>query len=100
MKRKSIDTGTTESEELYIVMEKKPPTVHDFLPDYNLTYEKVEKNIEAEAMIESLTTFIESNEEIVLQEYNASNTEAVKEGFQRAIAVAELFIRSLYVGGD
>lgn len=104
MKRKSIEIETEqetkESKDLYIVLEKKPVTVHDFLPEYNLKYEGVESDEEAEAMINSLTTFIQSNEEVVLQEYNSSNIEAVQEGFKRAVAIAELFIRSLYVGGE
>lgn len=102
MKRKSVDidkikTDIKQEKELYIITEKKPPTVEDYLPDYKLTYEGVDIGDEAEQMAESLNVFIKSNAEIVLQEYNSHNTEAVQEGFKRAVAICELFLRSLYL---
>lgn len=104
MKRKSVDLNTIdnnkETKELYIVMEKKPYTVEDFLPDYAFKYDRIRDNTEAESIIRSLTEFIKSNDELVLENYNSENTEAVQEGFKRATAIAELFIRSMYIGDD
>lgn len=102
MKRKSIDTnkidtGIKKEEHIYIITERKPYTVEDYLPSYNFAYEGIELSEEANDMAKSLITFIKANEELVLQEYNNSNQEAVIEGFQRAVAVAELFIKSLYL---
>lgn len=103
--RKSIDTdkiktGITKEQELYIITKPKPLTVEDYLPKYTLDYEGINTPIEAEDMARSLIDFIKANKQLVLDNYNASNTDAVQEGFQRAIAISELFIKSLYLDGD
>lgn len=97
--RKSLDIDESKNEvkELYIITEQKPYTVHDFLPSYSLKYEGIKDNLEAEAMTKALIKFIESNEQIVLDEYNSKHIEAIQEGFKRAVSLAELFIRSLYL---
>ena len=101
MKRKSVDIDKIEKvqtdikveKELYIVTERKPQTVDDYIPIYNFKYEGVDVPEEAEQMANSLITFIKANSQLVLQEYNSNNIEAVQEGFQRAIAISELFIK-------
>lgn len=97
---KSIDT--TEKKEykpLEIITEKRNPTVEDFLPEYNLKY-NYDTGEEAKEMAESLITFIKANKDLVLSEYNSSNLEAVQEGFSRGVAIAALFLHSLYLVGD
>ena len=102
-KRKSVDTTETESKvikrDIYVVKEKRNPIVEDFLPDYNLKY-NVDTDEEANTMVESMLQFIRANEELVLDEYNSSNLDAVMEGFARGVAMCSLFIHSLYIDGD
>ncbi len=86
-----------QPKELFIVEEKKPFKVEDFLPTYSYSYEGIESDEEALQMSNSLSEFIKTNKEIVLDGYSSKDMSAVIEGFQRAVAVAELFFKSLYL---
>lgn len=103
MTRKSIPRGDNDkynrvqSKELFIIKEKKPFKVEDFLPDYSFSYEHLETDDEALAMSKSLNEFIKANEEITLDGYSSKDMNAVIEGYNRAIAVTELFFKSLYL---
>lgn len=81
----------------YIVKNRKPYAVEDFLPNYSYDYDHVAIDEEASAMIGSLHEFAKSNAELVTNDYVCENKEAIIEGFQRAIAIVELYIKTMYL---
>ena len=98
--KKSVELKDEEEnivKELFIISETKEPIVEDFLPEYRLKYEGIKLNDEAEAMAKSLIDFMKEHEDLVLNEYNSKSIEAVQEGYSRATAICELFIRTMYL---
>lgn len=96
-----INTNKVKEREIFIVEEKRPPRVEDFLPNFKYKYEGIEEAEESKDIVQALNNFIKENEEVVLREYTSKDIEAVQEGFKRAIAISELFIKSMYLeGGD
>ena len=85
------------TKDLYIISQPKDPRVEDFLPSYNFTYEGVDVSDESEEIIESLRDFMKENQSLVIDKYNSKSMEALQEGFSRATAICELFIRSMYL---
>lgn len=99
MGRKSVDLTQEEEHELTIVKNKRKATVDDYLPPYTFEYQEVEKDKEADVMYQSLKSFIEENSNLVLEDYESKSEEAIQEGFQRAIAIVDLFFTTIYLSG-
>ena len=92
----SIDAENSIEENLIVKVMAKEPSVADFYPTYKFIYEGKD-DTNAEAMIKSLYEFTEQNKELVLMNYTSKDLKAVQEGYSRAMAVMELFIRYLHV---
>lgn len=99
MGRKSVDLTQGEEHELTIVKNKRKATVDDYLPPYTFEYDEIEKDKEADAMYQSLKAFIEENSNLVLEDYESKSEDAIREGFQRAIAIVDLFFTTIYLTG-
>lgn len=99
MGRKSVDLTQEEEHELTIVKNKRKATVDDYLPPYTFEYQEVEKDKEADVMYQSLKSFIEENSNLALEDYESKSEEAIQEGFQRAIAIVDLFFTTIYLSG-
>lgn len=92
-----IDDKDKKKTDLYIVKRKKPYIVDDFLPKYSYDYEHTDIDGESLAMIDDLHGFIKNNSNLAIKDYSCSDTEAIIEGFQRAIALVELYIKTMYI---
>lgn len=82
---------------LFIVKNKKPYTVDDYLPKYSYDYDHTAIDEESKAMIQSLQDFIKDNAELAINDYHSASEEAIIEGFARAIAIVELYIKTMYL---
>lgn len=98
MERKSI-APKAKKPELEIVKEEKLDSIDSYLPNYTFSYDGVE-NQEAKEIIKSLEFFIRDHEYLVRQDYQSKSDLAIKEGFSRAVAIVELFFKSLYLDGQ
>ena len=93
---KISDTQKSESD-LYIIKTKKPYTVKDYFPNYSYEYEHKDIEQESQAMIDDLHNFIENNSDLAISQYSSKDEEAIIEGFGRAIALVELYIKTIYI---
>lgn len=93
---KISDTKKSESD-LYIIKTKKPYTVKDYFPNYSYEYEHKDIEQESQAMIDDLHNFIENNSDLAISQYSSKDEEAIIEGFGRAIALVELYIKTMYI---
>lgn len=93
---KTSDTEKSENN-LYIVKTKKPYTVKDYFPNYSYEYEHKDIEQESSTMIEDLHNFIENNSDLAISQYSSKDEEAIIEGFSRAIALVELYIKTMYI---
>lgn len=93
---KIMDTKKSENN-LYIIKTKKPYTVKDYFPNYSYDYEHKDIEQESKAMINNLHDFIEDNSELAISQYSSKDEEAIIEGFARAIALVELYIKTIYL---
>lgn len=93
---KISDTQKSESD-LYIIKTKKPYTVKDYFPNYSYEYEHKDIEQESNAMIDDLHNFIENNSDLAISQYSSKDEEAIIEGFGRAIALVELYIKTMYI---
>ncbi|WP_308652484.1 hypothetical protein [uncultured Anaerococcus sp.] len=93
---KISDTKKSESD-LYIIKTKKPYTVKDYFPNYSYEYEHKDIEQESKAMIDDLHNFIENNSDLAISQYSSKDEEAIIEGFGRAIALVELYIKTIYI---
>lgn len=93
---KISDTKKSESD-LYIIKTKKPYTVKDYFPNYSYEYEHKDIEQESTAMIKDLHNFIENNSDLAISQYSSKDEEAIIEGFGRAIALVELYIKTMYI---
>lgn len=93
---KISDTKKSESD-LYIIKTKKPYTVKDYFPNYSYEYEHKDIEQESKAMIDDLHNFIENNSDLAISQYSSKDEEAIIEGFGRAIALVELYIKTMYI---
>ncbi len=93
---KISDTHKSESD-LYIIKTKKPYTVKDYFPNYSYEYEHKDIEQESQAMIDDLHNFIENNSDLAISQYSSKDEEAIIEGFGRAIALVELYIKTMYI---
>lgn len=82
---------------LYIIKNKKPYTVLDYLPNYSYDYDHTDINQESNTMIDSLHEFIKNNSELAISQYSCKDQDAIIEGFARAIAIVELYIKTMYI---
>lgn len=93
---KISDTTKSESD-LYIIKTKKPYTVKDYFPNYSYEYEHKDIEQESKTMIDDLHNFIENNSDLAISQYSSKDEEAIIEGFGRAIALVELYIKTMYI---
>ena len=93
---KISDTKKSESD-LYIIKTKKPYTVKDYFPNYSYEYEHKDIEQESKTMIDDLHNFIENNSDLAISQYSSKDEEAIIEGFGRAIALVELYIKTMYI---
>lgn len=93
---KISDTEKSENN-LYIIKTKKPYTVKDYFPNYSYEYEHKDIEQESSAMIEDFHNFIENNSDLAISQYSSKDEEAIIEGFARAIALVELYIKTMYI---
>lgn len=96
MNRKSVDTSKNQKAPLEIIRKEKVDSIDEYLPSYTFSYDGVE-SLEADALIVSLDNFIRANQDLVKGDYQSKSDLARKEGFARAIAIVELFFKSLYI---
>lgn len=91
-----IDEQETR-EGLTIVKNKKPYTIEDYLPKYSYDYDSVNINNEYKDMIDDLHNFIRDNDILAIDDYSCKDKEAIIEGFSRALALVELYIKTMYI---
>lgn len=84
-------------EGLTIVKHKKPYTIEDYLPKYSYDYDLVKVDNEYKSMIDDLHAFIRNNYRLAIDDYSCKDKEAIIEGFSRALALVELYIKTMYI---
>lgn len=89
--------GEYKRDDLIIKKNKKPYTVDNYLPSYSYDYEHIEVDEESKSMIDDLHNFIKNNGQLVTDDYYCADKEAIIEGFSRAIALVELYIKTMYI---
>lgn len=98
MARKSQEPNLQSKGTPRVIVIKNNISVNDFIPDYKLTYDTDNIfPIEPIEMAKSFETFLRDNEDLVLDKYSSEDVTAIQEGFKRAVAITELFFKSLYL---
>lgn len=98
MARKSQEPNLQSKGTPRVIVIKNKISVNDFIPDYKLTYD-IDNifPIEPIEMAKSFEAFLRDNEDLVLDNYSSEDVTAIQEGFKRAVAITELFFKSLYL---
>ena len=97
MARKSQEPNLQSKGTPRVIVIKNNISVNDFIPDYKFTYDIDNLPLEPLEMAESFETFLRENEDLVLENYSSEDVTAIQEGFKRAVAITELFFKSLYL---
>jgi len=86
----------TEEESVAIKMIQNPLTFRDLIPDYSFQFETGEVSEEAVQMYEEFLQFLQTNEELSIQESDFISRDDYVKGFKRAVAMMRLWIDSIY----
>ncbi|MBU5669534.1 hypothetical protein KQI68_06735 [Peptoniphilus sp. MSJ-1] len=97
MKRKSIEPKRMNNQKPSVIVIKKDLSIKDMLPDYQFEYDVELTSDEPIQIAESYRKFLEENSDLLLDGYNSKDSESIREGFKRAVAITELFFKSLYI---
>lgn len=82
--------------EVQVRLVQNPIDINQLFPDYRYELQNTEVSQEASQMSESLFEFIRTNADIAIDD-TTSDKEAYVKGFQRAVAIARLWIDSMYI---
>lgn len=82
-------------ESLAVKLVQNPLTFKDLIPDYSFQFESGEVSVEATQMYEEFLQFLQTNEELAIQEEVVSKDDYTK-GFKRALALTRLWMDSIY----
>ena len=92
MERHSI----ISQKEATIKLVQSPLEIMSMLPNYRYEFQEGQVSEESQHMYSELLDFIETNQELVLNEPIMSREDYTK-GFQKAIALTRLWIDSIYL---
>lgn len=79
-----------------IKLVQSPLEIESMLPNYRYEFQEGQVSEESQHMYSELLGFIETNQELVLNELIVSREDYAK-GFQKAIALTRLWIDSIYL---